>query len=111
MEESGSTSGGKIPFESHLERLSEPARTMMTDLRRFVLSLGGNVLEDVRPHRVVYAKTMNLRTFLDIEPARDSLVLSIRSGRSAPPATITLRSLEETNVAKTRISEAYQKIQ
>ncbi|MGH9993417.1 MAG: hypothetical protein ACREAZ_12445 [Nitrososphaera sp.] len=111
MATSGSPPSGKIPFESHLERLTEPARSMMTDLRSFVLSLGGNVLEDVRPHRVVYAKTMNFRTFLDIEPAGDSLVLSIRSGRSAPPATIALRSPEETNVAKKQISEAYQKIQ
>lgn len=111
METSGSPPGGKMPFESHLERLSEPARSMMTDLRSFVLSLGGNVLEDVRPHRVVYAKTMNFRTFLDIEPAGNSLVLTIRSGRSAPPATIKLRSPEETNIAKKQISEAYQKIQ
>ncbi|TLY10058.1 MAG: hypothetical protein E6K85_04600 [Thaumarchaeota archaeon] len=60
---------GRIPFETHLGKLKEPARTIMVDLRNFVKSLGGNVLEEVRPHRVVYAKTMNFRTFLDIEPA------------------------------------------
>ena len=67
-----------IPFETHLERLNEPVKTIMLDLRDFVKSLGGNVIEEVRPHRVVYAKTMNFRTFLDVEPAGDSLVISIR---------------------------------
>ena len=54
-------SGSRIPFETHLERLEEPAKTIMIDLRSFVKSLGGNVIEEVRPHRVAYAKTMNFR--------------------------------------------------
>ncbi|HEV8404491.1 MAG TPA: hypothetical protein VGQ13_01165 [Nitrososphaera sp.] len=101
----------RIPFESHLEKLSEPARTIMVDMRNFVKSLGVNVIEEVRPHRVVYAKTMNFRIFLDIEPAGDSLVLSIRSGRAAPPMTSTLRTTEDAENAKQQIAEAYQKIQ
>ncbi len=103
--------GGRPQFESHLERLKEPAKTIMVDLRKFVLSLGSNVIEEVRPHRVVYAKTMNFRTFLDIEPAGDSLVLSIRSGRSAPPVTATIRTAEDAESIKKQVAEAYQKIQ
>lgn len=102
---------GRIPFESHLEMLREPARTIMVDMRNFVKSLGINVIEEVRPHRVVYAKTMNFRTFLDIEPAGDSLVLSIKSGRAAPPVTSTVRTKEDAENAKQQIAEAYQKIQ
>ena len=91
---------GRIPFETHLGKLKEPARTIMVDLRNFVKSLGGNVLEEVRPHRVVYAKTMNFRTFLDIEPAGDSLVLSIRTGRVAPPVTLTVRTTEDAKIQR-----------
>lgn len=100
-----------IPFESHLEGLKEPARTILLDLRGFVRSLGSNVIEEVRPHRVAYAKTMNFRTFLDIKPASDSLVLSIRYGRAAPPTTATVRTTEEAENVKKQIAEAYQKIQ
>jgi hypothetical protein len=100
-----------IPFESHLERLKEPARTIMLDLRDFVKSLGGNVIEEVRPHRVVYAKTMNFRTFLDVEPAGDSLVLSIRYGKAAPPVAATVRTAQEAESVKKQIAEAYNKIQ
>ena len=104
-------SGSRIPFETHLESLQEPVRTIMLDLRNFVKSLGGNVIEEVRPHRVAYAKTMNFRTFLDIAPAGDSLVLSIRYGRAAPPSTATVRTVQDAEDAKKQIADAYQKIQ
>lgn len=104
-------SGNRIPFETHLEKLEEPAKTIMVDLRNFVLSLGGNVIEEVRPHRVAYAKTMNFRTFLDIEPTGDSLVLSVRYGRSGPAATTIIRTTDDAENAKKQIAEAYQKIQ
>ena len=34
-----------IPFESHLEELEEETKTLLLDLRNFVKSLGGNVIE------------------------------------------------------------------
>jgi hypothetical protein len=54
---------------------------------------------------------MNFRTFLDIMPAGDSLVLSIRYGRAAPPATATVRTAQDAEGAKKQIADAYQKIQ
>lgn len=100
-----------IPFENHLEGLKEPAKTIMLDLRSFVKSLGSNVIEEVRPHRVAYAKTMNFRTFLDIMPAGDSLVLSIRYGKAAQPITTTITTVREAETAKKQIADAYSKIQ
>jgi hypothetical protein len=103
---------GRIPFESHLEKLKEPARALMVDLRKFVMSLGSNVIEEVRPHRIVYSKTLNFRIFLDIEPtAGDSLMLSIRHGRGAPPVSLRVRTIEDAEHAKKQITEAYNKIQ
>jgi len=104
-------SGNPIPFEAHLEKLTGPMKAVMVDLRGFVLAIGSNVIEEVRPHRVVYSKTMNFRTFLDIEPAGDLLVVAIRYGRSAPPITVTVRNEQDLEEAKSRIAEAYQKIQ
>ena len=107
------TRPGRITFESHLEKLKEPARQIMVDLRKFVISLGSNVIEEVRPHRIVYSKIMNFRTFLDIESttAGDSLMLSIRYGRGTPPVYFTVVTTEDAELAKKRIAEAYQKIQ
>ena len=102
---------GKIPFETHLARLTDPAKSVLIDLRDFVRSLGPNVVEDVRPHRIVYSKTMNFRIFLDVEPAGDSLQLSIRQGRSAPAATVSIKTGAELEAAKIQIGTAYEKIQ
>ncbi|HXV46339.1 MAG TPA: hypothetical protein VD736_06670 [Nitrososphaera sp.] len=105
------SSPNRIPFETHLDGLKEPARSIMLDLRAFVKSLGSNVIEEVRPHRVTYSKTMNLRMFLDVEPRVDSLMLSIRYGRAAPPATATLRTAQDAENVKKQIADAYNKIQ
>jgi hypothetical protein len=107
------TGPGRITFESHLEKLKEPVRSIMVDLRKFVISLGSNVIEEVRPHRIVYSKTLNFRTFLDIEPTTggDSLVLSIRYGRGTPSVSLMVLTIEDAERAKKQIAEAYQKIQ
>lgn len=102
---------GRIPFETHLTRLGDQAKAMLLDLRDFVLALGSNVIEEVRPHRIVYSKTMNFRIFLDVEPSGDMLVISIRFGRAAAPASLTVRSIGELEAAKKQVAEAYQKIQ
>jgi hypothetical protein len=106
------TRPGHITFESHLEKLKGPIRPIMIDLRKFVISLGSDVIEEVRLHRIVYSKTMNFRTFLDIKPtmAGDSLMLSIRYGRGTPAVSLIVVSVEDTGYAKKRIAEAYQKI-
>ncbi len=105
------THPGRIPFESHLEKLKEPARTILVDLRKFVVSLGNNVIEEIRPHRIVYSKTLNFRTFLDIQPiGDDSLTLSIRYDRHTLPITVIVMTMEDADRAKKQIGEAYQKI-
>jgi hypothetical protein len=98
------------PFESHLENLKEPARAMMVELRSFAMSFGPQVIEEVRPHRVVYAKTMTFRTFLDIEPAVDHLVVETRTGRQAPPSRMAVRTPADLENAKKAIAEAYEKV-
>ena len=108
---SGTKPGG-ITFENHLEKMKEPIKPIMLDLRKFVISLGSNVIEEVRPHRIVYSKTLNFRTFLDIEPTEgESLKLSIRYGRGIPPSSLVIMTDEDADNAKKQIAEAYHKIQ
>lgn len=61
-----------IPFENHLEVLEKERKTLLLDLRNFVKNLGNNVIEEVRPHRITYAKSLTFRTFLDIQRTDDS---------------------------------------
>lgn len=103
-------SGSRLPFESHLANLKEPARGMMRELRAFAMSLGPEVIEEVRPHRVVYAKTLTFRTFLDVEPAVDHLIVETRAGRQVPPVRMTVKTQEDLGQAKKAAAEAYEKV-
>jgi hypothetical protein len=74
-----------------------------------VKGLGRNVIE-IRPHRIVYAKSLTFRTFLDIQPRNDVLSISIRKDKSGPVITYVIRTKEEIEVTKSKIKEAYEKI-
>jgi hypothetical protein len=58
-----------IPFENPLEGLEKQTKTSLLNLRNFLKSLGDNIIE-VRPHRIVYVKSLTFRTFLDIQPKK-----------------------------------------
>ena len=60
-------------LESHIQGLEEETKKLLLDLRNFIKNLGSNVIEEVRPHRISYAKSLTYRTFLDIRPRSDSL--------------------------------------
>lgn len=110
MSKFGFVSSGGPPFEAHLEKLTEPARSLMLDLRKFVTSLGANVIEEVRPHRIVYAKTLTFRTFLDVEPAVENLVAEVRFSRQEPPARFVIKTQQDLDSLKNAIAQAYEKI-
>ena len=99
-----------ISFESHLEGLEEQTRTLLLNLRTFIKSLGDNVIEEPRPHRIYYAKSLNFRIFADVQPKDDSLIISIRKDRTEPLYTCEVKSPSELEVIKVQISEAYIKI-
>jgi hypothetical protein len=99
-----------IPFENHLEGLEEQIRTGLLNLRLFVKRLGGNVIEEVRPHRIVYAKSLTFRTFLDIQPKKDSLTISLRKSRSESTTSYTVKTIEEIENVKAQIASAYNEI-
>jgi hypothetical protein len=99
-----------IPFESHLDGLDDQTKTLLLHLRKFVKSLGENVVEEVRPHRVVYAKSLTFRYFLDIRTKRDSLIVSTRRSRKEPPVEHIVKDAEEMDNIKPAISEAYANI-
>jgi len=99
-----------IQFESHLEGLEEETKTLLLDLRNFVKSLGNNVIEEVRPHRITYAKSLTFRTFLDIQPRKDSLTISLRKSRNESTTDHTAKTVEDVENVKPPIAEAYKKI-
>jgi len=99
-----------ISFEKHLQGLEEQIRTSLIDIRDYVRSLGENVIEEVRPHRVVYAKSLTFRTFLDIQPKKDSLIVSIKTSRKESPKVLNVKNIQQVEDIKSQIRNAYQTI-
>src|ERR671932_244552 len=99
-----------IPFENHLEPLEDEVKALLLDLRNFVKNLGNNVIEEVRSHRITYAKSLTFRTFLDIQPTKDSLTISLRKSRTESTTNHTVKTVEDMENVKPQIAEAYKKI-
>ncbi|HXS60517.1 MAG TPA: DUF5655 domain-containing protein [Candidatus Sulfopaludibacter sp.] len=99
-----------ISFNSHLEGLDENTGNLFINLRDFIKSLGDDVIEEIRPHRIVYAKSLTFRYFLDIRPRKDSIILSIRKSRKEPAIEYIIRGNQKIDNIKFEISEAYTKI-
>ena len=83
---------------------------MMIDLRFYKISTN-NIIEEVRPHRVIYAKGLTFRMFLDIQPMKDSLIISIRLGRNKPSMIQTIKTPQDLEIIKKEIVTAYKTIQ
>jgi hypothetical protein len=99
-----------VTFESHLNRLEEDIKTLLLDLQKFIKSFGLDIIEDIRPHRIAYAKSLTFRIFLDIKPENDCLIVSIRKGRTQPVIVHTIRNMQESESIKPQIKDAYNTI-
>ena len=109
-----SAAGGPRGYDAFRMRQiqDEDMRKSFDILRDFCISLGDNVIEDVRPHRVVFCKTMNTRWFADAKPSDDSIdvVIKIRTGWRDPIRTITMGKDGVTQEIKEIIKDAYLQV-
>ncbi len=96
--------------EYNAQSLPEPLRQAFFAINSFAMSLGGNVIKDTRPHRVVYAKSIVFRSFLDVKPHSDHLEVKVIKGRNIPSEVYTIRNLQEVDEIKIKIKEAYHLI-
>lgn len=99
-------------YEEFLEiQVMEEMRPIFDEIRDFCNSLGGDVIEQVRSHRIVFCKSMNARWFADIKPRGSSFVrIRINRGRRDPIQTIHMGGNERMQALKDAIASAYNNI-
>jgi hypothetical protein len=102
--------GDSLDFESLLARVEGEMKNLLLEVRKFVKSFGNDIIEEVRPHRVVYAKSLTFRTFLDLKPEIHYLTISIKNGRTQPVITRTIKNVQEFKSLRSEIKEAYETI-
>jgi predicted transport protein len=102
--------GPKLSIEEHTSKMNDSIKEIFLELRAFTLSLGPNVVEEVRPHRIVYGKSIILRSFLDIQPLDETLIISLKTESRGTGREIPLNRREQLSEIKDLISNAYTKI-
>jgi hypothetical protein len=106
----GLISGKKRKYDEFRSNLPSNVAALFDDLRNYCFSLGKNVVEDIRMHRVVFSKSMTFRNFVDIEPQRDSIVLKIKRDRKEPEKEIQIKLNDSLDEIKKLLLDAYTNI-
>ncbi len=102
--------GNKRDYEDFKKQLSPKIIPIFGLIRDFCFSLGDNVIEDVRMHRIVFCKSITFRWFLDMEPENDSILLKIQKNRKEPFKKINLKSNDNIDNIKNLVLDAFKSI-
>jgi len=97
-------------YEDFKKQISPSVKPIFDALREYCLSLGKNVIEDVRMHRVVFCKSMTFRFFADMEPQRNSILIKIRRDRKEPQKELEIKADQNLDEIKNLIFDAYNTI-
>ena len=100
----------KRNFDDFRRQIPQNLTSQFEELRDFCLSLGDNVVEDVRMHRVVFSKSFSFRWFADLEPNKNEILLKIQTSRKLPQTTIVVKENMQLGNVKEIIQNAYEKI-
>ena len=96
-------------YDDFMKEADPKVQPLMDSLRKFCFSLGSNVMEDIRLHRVVFCKSFVFRWFVDVEPQSDSVLLKIQKSRSETQ-TVELGLDQDLDKTQEIIREAYNSI-
>ena len=104
------SAGHSRSYEDFKKQISSSVKPVFDTLREYCLSLGKNVIEDVRMHRVVFCKSMTFRFFADMEPQRDSILIKIRRDRKEPQKEFEIKADQNLDEIKNFLFDAYNTI-
>src|SRR3989304_2713384 len=88
------SSENKRSYINLKKQISPQIQSLFDSLRDYCFSLGSNVIEDVRMHRIVFYKSITFRWFVDMEPEQDTILLKIQKSRKEPHQTIRIKADE-----------------
>jgi hypothetical protein len=102
--------GPKRSYDDFKKQIPQDVLPAFDSLREFCLSLGENVVEDVRAHRIVFGKSLSFRWFADLEPDQQFIIAKIQRNRKEPFKTISVKYDQDLHELKKLILDAYDTI-
>jgi len=102
--------GKKRDYNNFKKQIPGSIQPLFDSIREFCLSLGENVVEDIRMHRVVFGKSMTFRWFADVEPEREGIIIKIQKSRKEVPQISQIKVGQEMTELKEIIKNAFETI-
>ena len=102
--------GNRRNFDDFKKQIPDPVLPIFNSIREFCFSLGDNVIEDVRMHRVVFCKSMTFRWFADVEPEKGGVIIKIQKNRKEEIQIIKIKKDQNTLELNQIIKEAFETI-
>ncbi|MGI9565467.1 MAG: DUF5655 domain-containing protein [Nitrosopumilus sp.] len=102
--------GNNRTFDDFKKQIPSSVLPLFNSIREFCFSLGDNVIEDVRMHRIVFCKSMTFRWFTDVEPEKDGVKIKIQKNRKEPLQIIRIGKDQKILEFSEIIREAFETI-
>ncbi|MDH3764320.1 MAG: DUF5655 domain-containing protein [Nitrosopumilus sp.] len=102
--------GNKRNYDDFKKHIPDSVLPLFNSIREFCFSLGDNVLEDVRMHRIVFCKSMTFRWFVDVEPEKEGVIIKIQKNRKTPIQTIRINQDQKISEFGQSIKVAFEEI-
>ncbi|MBT5200303.1 MAG: hypothetical protein HOK63_02500 [Thaumarchaeota archaeon] len=102
--------GNRRTYDDFKKQIPENVLFLFESIRDYCFSLGDNVVEDIRMHRIVFGKSMSFRWFADVAPHPDSVVIKIQKSRKEPANILTLNLDDNLDDTKNLLKDAYETI-
>ena len=102
--------GNKRTYDDFKKQIPEIVLPLYDIIRDYCFSLGKNVVEDIRMHRIVFGKSMSFRWFADVAPSQDGIVIKLQKSRKEPANVVTVNLDENLDNIKNLLKDAYETI-
>ncbi len=102
--------GNKRSYDDFKKQIPISVLPLFDSIREFCFSLGENVVEDVRMHRVVFCKSMTFRWFVDVEPQIEGVIIKIQKSRKEPVQIIQIKKDQLISEFSKMLKEAFEEI-
>ncbi len=102
--------GNKRNYDDFKKQIPSSVLPLFDSIREFCFSLGKNVVEDVRMHRVVFCKSMTFRWFVDVEPEREGVIIKIQKNRKEPVQIIQIKKDQQISEFSQMLRMAFEEI-
>ena len=102
--------GNRRTYEDFKKQIPPNVLPLVDSIRTYCFSLGDNVVEDIRMHRIVFGKSMTFRWFADVAPRENSIVIKIQKNRKEDPKIMQIEMNQDLSEIKNSVKEAYTNI-